>query len=118
MAKTDMERIGVFSQSGYTTIGDPYRSPSSGKWQSFCSFNLSALTIICALIFIQIFWQLGTFNESAMKGKQMLIGGTKAKTATQSGYFGKSFDRIQEVFLNLRHTLNSLLVSCILFHSA
>ena len=32
-----------------------------------------------------------------MKGKQMLIGGTKTKAATQSGYFGSSFDRIQQV---------------------
>lgn len=64
MAKTDMERVGVFSEMGYTTIGDPY-VPPSGK----------------------------AFNASAGKGKQMMIGGTKSKTA---GYFGKTFDRIME----------------------
>lgn len=31
MAKTDMERVGVFSESGYTTIGDPYVPPSSSE---------------------------------------------------------------------------------------
>lgn len=30
-AKTDMERIGVFSESGYTTISDPYVPLSSSK---------------------------------------------------------------------------------------
>lgn len=30
-AKTDMERIGVFSESGYTTISDPYIPLSSSK---------------------------------------------------------------------------------------
>lgn len=31
MAKTDMERVGMFSESGYTTIGDPYVPPSSSE---------------------------------------------------------------------------------------
>ena len=26
MAKTDQERMGLFSEMGYTTIGDPYKS--------------------------------------------------------------------------------------------
>ena len=30
-AKTDMERIGFFSESGYTTIADPYVSRKSSK---------------------------------------------------------------------------------------
>jgi hypothetical protein len=64
-AKTDMERIGVFSESGYTTISAPYTAPSSKA-----------------------------FNESAAKGKQMVIGGTKSKTASQSGYFDATFNRI------------------------
>ena len=38
------------------------------------------------------------FNESAAKGKQMVIGGTKSKTASQSGYFDATFNRILEVF--------------------
>ena len=31
MAKTDMERVGLFTEMGYTTIGDPYVSKSS-EW--------------------------------------------------------------------------------------
>ena len=37
------------------------------------------------------------YNESAGKGKQMTVGGSKPKTASQDGYFGKSFDRVMEV---------------------
>ena len=39
------------------------------------------------------------FNESAAKGKQMVIGGTKSKTASQSGYFDATFNRILQVFM-------------------
>ena len=65
--KTDMERLGVFSELGYVTIGDKYVPPNSKP-----------------------------FSESAGKGKQMTIGGVKTKSAIQgqSGYFGKTFDRI------------------------
>lgn len=37
------------------------------------------------------------FNASASKGKQMMLDGTKSKTAAQDGYFDKKFDRIMEV---------------------
>jgi len=36
----------------------------------------------------------GTFNESAGRGKQMLPGGRKAKSALPSGYFSDKFSRI------------------------
>ena len=32
--KTDVERVGFFSESGYTTIGDPYVSPTGSKLPS------------------------------------------------------------------------------------
>lgn len=32
MAKTDMERIGLFSEMGYTTIKDPYVSAHNSKF--------------------------------------------------------------------------------------
>ena len=38
------------------------------------------------------------YNDSAGKGKQMMIEGAKSKTALQIGYFGKTFDRIMEVY--------------------
>ena len=37
------------------------------------------------------------YNGSASKGKQMMIGGSKSKTAFMDGYFEKKFDRIMEV---------------------
>lgn len=50
MAKTDMERIGIFSEMGYTTIKDPYTSAYAKP-----------------------------FNVSASKDKQMMVDGIKSK---------------------------------------
>ena len=36
------------------------------------------------------------FNLAAHKGKQMLPGGSKVRTALQAGYFGKTFNRVLE----------------------
>ncbi|XP_039186697.1 UPF0602 protein C4orf47 homolog isoform X2 [Crotalus tigris] len=65
--KTDMDRIGLFSEMEYITIGDKYISPFSRP-----------------------------FNEAAGKNKQMLPGGIKEKGATQAGYFDPQFSRIFE----------------------
>lgn len=67
--KTDMERIGLFSEAGYTTLGDRYPKvdPSSRP-----------------------------FNDAAYKGKHMLPGGSKARSALQAGYFDSQFKRIME----------------------
>ncbi|XP_021120669.1 UPF0602 protein C4orf47 homolog isoform X5 [Heterocephalus glaber] len=67
VGKTDMERIGLFSEMGYTTIGDKYVSP----------FNRP-------------------FNEAASKNRQMLPGGSKAMSHLQAGYFDSQFARIFE----------------------
>uniref|UniRef100_A0A670XRG2 Cilia-and flagella-associated protein 96 n=1 Tax=Pseudonaja textilis TaxID=8673 RepID=A0A670XRG2_PSETE len=67
MGKTDMERIGLFSEMEYISIGDKYVSP----------FNRP-------------------FNEAASKNKQMLPGGIKEKGATQAGYFDPQFSRVFE----------------------
>ncbi|XP_075248231.1 cilia-and flagella-associated protein 96-like [Convolutriloba macropyga] len=64
-AKTDMERIGVFSEMGYL-LGDKYKNPSKGG-----------------------------FNDAAGKGKQMLPGGSKSKSAHRDGYFS-DFGRVFE----------------------
>lgn len=66
MAKIDMDRIGVFQEMGYTTIGDSYKT--------------SAVS----------------FNEQATKGKQMLPGGSKTRSALQAGYFSAGYNRILE----------------------
>ncbi|CAI5784009.1 Uncharacterized protein PODLI_1B030362 [Podarcis lilfordi] len=65
--KSDMERIGLFSEMEYVSIGDKYVSP----------FNRP-------------------FNEAASKNKQMLPGGNKEKAATQAGYFDPVYARIFE----------------------
>jgi len=67
--KTDMERVGLFSEVGYTTIGDKYPKldPNSRP-----------------------------FNTEAYKKKQMLPGGSKTRSALQTGYFEPVFKRIME----------------------
>ncbi|XP_060102432.1 cilia-and flagella-associated protein 96 [Heteronotia binoei] len=65
--KSDMERIGLFSEMEYITIGDKYVSP----------FNRP-------------------FNEAASKNRQMLPGGEKEKSALQAGYFDPVYGRIFE----------------------
>ncbi|KFO35129.1 hypothetical protein H920_03459 [Fukomys damarensis] len=67
VGKTDMEKIGLFSEMGYTTIGDKYVSP----------FNRP-------------------FNEAASKNRQMLPGGSKVMSNLQAGYFDSQFARIFE----------------------
>lgn len=65
--KSDMERIGLFSEMEYISIGDKYISP----------FNRP-------------------FNDAASKNKQMLPGGSKERAATQAGYFEPQYLRIFE----------------------
>jgi len=64
--KTDMERVGLFQEMGYTTIDDRYKT--------------GALH----------------FNEAATKNKQMLPGGSKSRSALQAGYFSEKYSRIME----------------------
>ncbi|KAK7112170.1 cilia-and flagella-associated protein 96-like isoform X2 [Littorina saxatilis] len=63
--KTDMERVGLFQEMNYATIGDKYKSTAGSA-----------------------------FNEAAGKGKQLLPGGAKVKAATQAGYFTDKFGRV------------------------
>ncbi|XP_078534992.1 cilia-and flagella-associated protein 96 [Lissotriton helveticus] len=63
--KTDMERIGLFSEMGYISIGDTYVT----------TFNRP-------------------FNEAASKNRQMIPGGSKMKSALQAGYFDPVFKRV------------------------
>lgn len=65
--KTDMERIGLFSEMEYITVGDRYES----------HFNRP-------------------FNEAATKNRQMLPGGSKQMSNLQAGYFDPQFTRIFE----------------------
>lgn len=65
--KNDLNRIGLFSELGYVSVGDPYVNPNNKP-----------------------------FNVAAHKGKQMLPGGTKTKSSLQAGFFDKSFSRIMQ----------------------
>ncbi|XP_031555461.1 UPF0602 protein C4orf47 homolog [Actinia tenebrosa] len=64
--KNDLNRVGLFSELGYISIGDPYKT------------NVSS------------------FNTSAHKGKQVLPGGSKVRCARQDGYFDQKFNRVLE----------------------
>ncbi|KAM4815350.1 cilia-and flagella-associated protein 96-like isoform 3-T4 [Thomomys bottae] len=65
--KTDMERVGLFSEMEYISVGDKYISP----------YNRA-------------------FNEDATKNRQMLPGGSKLMSGLQAGYFDPQFTRIFE----------------------
>ncbi|XP_072480282.1 cilia-and flagella-associated protein 96 isoform X2 [Notamacropus eugenii] len=67
VGKSDMDRLGLFSEMEYITIGDKYVSP----------FNRP-------------------FNETAGKNRQMLPGGSKMMSALQQGFFEPQFLRIFE----------------------
>lgn len=65
-AKTTMDRIGLFSEPGYTTINDPYRQASLRE----------------------------RGQEKGLKPMQ--IPGSKTKNSTLVGYFSAKFDRIMQ----------------------
>ncbi|KAM7000223.1 cilia-and flagella-associated protein 96 [Tautogolabrus adspersus] len=65
--KSDMERLGVFKEMSYVTVGEKY-SPQTNR----------------------------PFNESAYLSRQMQAGIAKRRCALQSGFFAKSFNRIFE----------------------
>lgn len=66
--KRDMDRLGLFSETKYVSINDPYK-PS---------------------------YKFG-FNEAAYKGKQVIPGPVKDRsTGLQDGYFTKPFPRVFE----------------------
>ncbi|XP_042348702.1 UPF0602 protein C4orf47 homolog [Plectropomus leopardus] len=65
--KTDMERLGVFKEMSYISVGDKY-NPSSNR----------------------------PFNESAYRNRQMQAGVAKQRCALQNGFFEKSFKRVFE----------------------
>lgn len=66
-SKNDMERIGVFKEMEYISIGDRYKQPGSNG-----------------------------FNQAAEKGKQMLPGGSKTRSALAAGYFNDKYARVLE----------------------
>ncbi|CAJ0956325.1 unnamed protein product [Ranitomeya imitator] len=65
--KSDMDRIGLFREMGYISIGDKYVTPCSKP-----------------------------FNEAASKNRQMFPGGAKSMANTLGGYFDTQFKRTFE----------------------
>uniref|UniRef100_A0A8D0A6F1 Cilia-and flagella-associated protein 96 n=1 Tax=Sander lucioperca TaxID=283035 RepID=A0A8D0A6F1_SANLU len=65
--KSDMERLGIFKEMSYISVGDKYTPPT-----------------------------IRPFNESAYRSRQMQAGVAKQRCALQNGFFDKSFKRIFE----------------------
>nr|XP_020466960.1 UPF0602 protein C4orf47 homolog [Monopterus albus] len=65
--KSDMERLGVFKEMSYISVGDKY-NPSTNR----------------------------PFNESAYRSRQMQAGVPRERCALQTGFFEKSYKRIFE----------------------
>ncbi|XP_063045524.1 cilia-and flagella-associated protein 96 [Engraulis encrasicolus] len=65
--KSDMDRVGLFQEMGYISVGDKY-----------------------------IPYTYRVFNDSAHKSKQMQTSGPKKKSGLQAGYFDAHFKRIFE----------------------
>ncbi|XP_029959159.1 UPF0602 protein C4orf47 homolog [Salarias fasciatus] len=65
--KSDMERVGVFKEMSYISVGDTYTPAGAGP-----------------------------FHESAYRSRQMQAGVSRQRCALQSGFFDKSFKRIFE----------------------
>lgn len=63
--KSDMDRVGLFQEMSYVTLGDRYKSTAGNA-----------------------------FNDAAGKGKQMLPGGSKDRSAQQHGYFTDKYSRV------------------------
>ncbi|KAM9376174.1 cilia-and flagella-associated protein 96 [Pholidichthys leucotaenia] len=66
-SKSDMERLGIFKEMSYITVGETYAPPTQRP-----------------------------FNRSAYRSRQMQAGVAKQRCALQSGFFDKSFNRIFE----------------------
>lgn len=88
-AKTDMERIGVFSESGYTTISDPYAARSSSKSEYMCMICVlhvyidtwhkehhAVVRISCCFVKVRVNW---TYIHSLVNNNKWLFISVDAK---------------------------------------
>lgn len=89
----DMQRLGVFKEMSYITVGDKFTSSSNRECLVFRTFS-SLLHSSCSRC--NVLSSRGPFNESAYRGRQMQAGAAKHKCALQSGFFDTSFKRIFE----------------------
>lgn len=97
--KRDMERIGLFAESGWLH-GVPYISPHSCEYNLVRNNPLSCEDKCCT--FLSHVEQLlepisDEFRDGATKGRQMLSEGGKTKTGLQDCYFERGpYKRIFE----------------------
>lgn len=90
----DMQRLGVFKEMSYITVGDKFTS-CSNRESSF-GLQLFVLTASFSLLTVPFSSNQGPFNESAYRGRQMQAGVAKHKCALQSGFFDSTYRRIFE----------------------
>ena len=55
--KNDLNRIGLFSELGYISIGDPYVTPNSSKYGK----SSTHLDFLVALVHLGSDWHFGSF---------------------------------------------------------
>lgn len=90
----DMQRLGVFKEMSYITIGDKFTS--CGNRESNLELQLFLLTASFSPLTVPFSSNPGPFNESAYRGRQMQAGVARHKCALQSGFFDSAFRRIFE----------------------
>ena len=88
--KAAMERVGLFSEVGYISIGMKISNTPPGVFLT---------KIIWKLIFLGDRYKNAhpdskPFNQNAFKGKQMMTSRNIKQTALQTGYFESKFNRI------------------------
>ena len=44
--KNDLNRVGLFSELGYISIGDPYKRQGTSKWERFLEFHIYFSTYV------------------------------------------------------------------------
>ena len=91
-----MDRVGLFSEMGYTTIGDPYKPPNSLSKSERVEKRFRSIPASKLALAEPIRPNAGGDKDR----KPMVVDGSKSRNATQAGYFTKTFDRVMEVKRN------------------
>lgn len=89
----DMQRLGVFKEMSYISVGDRFTSSSSRECLVLSTVS-PALPSSCSPC--GVLSSRGPFNEAAYRGRQMQAGAAKHKCALQSGFFDATFRRVFE----------------------
>lgn len=93
--KSDMDRVGLFQEMGYISVGDKYIPYTYRKYSSI-SLIIKLINVNELIDQKSLLHMAGVFNDSAHKSKQMQTSGPKKKSGLQAGYFDAHFKRIFE----------------------